>query len=153
MRFVRRSLVALALISMIMSGTAHAADPPSGTLSKSKRSARWSGSFTVSQPDSVGACFGGAEDPICDHYMLKINLGDGARIRVQLPAPSSTSDIDLFVFAPTGAQIGVSEGSFGENEVVEFRHSGRYRNKVYEVRIKPWLVAPGTAYKATAKVR
>ena len=59
----------------------------------------------------------------------------------------------LFVHSPTGSEIGSSGNLIGQAEFVEFRHSGRFRNKPYEVRILPYLVVPGTAYKATAKVK
>jgi hypothetical protein len=139
---------------MLAMGTANAADPASGTLSKSKKSLKWSGSFTLSQPNPVTAdCVGGASDPICDHFMLKVNLGDGARIRVEVPVPNGTTDFDLHVYGPTGNLVGSSANSPGENEIVEFRHSARYRNKAYEVRVVPWLVVPGTTYSGTAKVK
>ena len=153
MKSLRLMLLVTALVGVLFSGTAQAADPPSGTLSKSRKSVSWAGSFVLSQPDSVGGCVGGAEDPICDHFLLKISLGDGTRIRIDLPAPDALSDLDLFVYSPSGSEVGRSANAFGTNEFVEFRHSGRFRNKVYEVRVKPWLVVPGITYKATAKVR
>jgi hypothetical protein len=153
MRFIRVSLLAVALTSMVVSGTAEAATPSKGTLSKKVKTVRWGGSFTVSQPDSFTGCLGGSTDPICDHFLLKVDLADGARIRIDVPAPDAVSDIDLYVYSPSGSEVGSSANSFGTNEVVQFRHSGRFRNKVYEVRIMPWLVVPGTAYRATAKVK
>ncbi len=152
MRFVRAAVAGLIVLA-VLSQPANAATPASGTLSKKLKIVKWTGSFTLSEPDSLTGCLGGATDPICDHFLLKVDLGDGARVRIDLPAPDAVSDVDLYVYAPTGSEVGSSANAFGTNERVEFRHSGRFRNKVYEVRIMPWLVVPGTSYSATAKVR
>jgi hypothetical protein len=153
MKVVRVFLLVIALASVLAAGTAQAADPPSGTLSRKTKSVKWSGTFVASEPSPVAGCLGGSSDPICDHYLLKVNLPDGARIRIDLPAPSATTDLDLFVYAPTGGEVGNSGNLPGEAEFVEFRHSARYTNKPYEILIRPWIVAPGTTYTATAKVR
>lgn len=150
---MRVFILVVALSGLVLAGTAQSADPPSGTLSKSSRSVKWSGTFVAPEPSPVDGCLGGSDDPICDHYLLKINLPEGSRIRVDLPAPSAATDLDLFVYAPTGGLIGTSGNLPGEAEFIEFRHSKRYTNKPYEVLIRPWIVVPGTAYAATAKVR
>ena len=150
MRSARIVTVALAAICVLVSGTAQAADPASGTLSKSKKSVKWSGTFVLSEP--VNECLG-PDDPICDHFMLKIDLKDGSRVRIVLPAPSPVTDIDFYVYAPNGALV-ASSGNFpGEAESAEFRHSARFNKKMYEVRVNPYLVPPGTSYTATASVR
>ena len=146
-------MLVAALVGMIATGTAQAADPPSGTISKSKKSLKWTGSFVASQPWPVEGCAGGSSDPICDHFLLKVNMPEGTRIRIVLPAPSVATDLDLFVYAPTGGLIGTSGNIPGQQELVDFRHSKRYTNKPYEVLIRPFIVVPGTTYSATAKVR
>lgn len=146
-------MLVAALAGMVIQGTAQAADPPSGTLSKSKKTVKWTGSFVASQPSPVEGCLGGSSDPICDHFLLTVNMPEGTRIVVSLPPPSATTDLDLFVYAPNGGLVGTSGNLPGEPEVVEFRHSKRYAGKPYEVLIRPWIVVPGTAYSATAKVR
>lgn len=153
MRLARAAAAGLIAFSVLAQAPAEAATPASGTLSKKAKVLRWSGMFTLSEPDSLTGCLGGSTDPICDHFLLKVALKDGARVRIDLPAPDAVSDLDLYVYSPTGSEVGSSANAFGTNEFVEFRHSGRFRNKVYEVRIMPWLVVPGTTYKATAKVR
>jgi hypothetical protein len=153
MSIARALVAALTVLFIAAQPVANAATPSSGTLSKKSKSVKWNGTFTLSEPDSVGGCVGGSTDPICDHYLLKVNLPDGARIRIDLPAPDGVSDLDLYVYSPTGAEVGSSANFLATNEFVEFRHSGRFRNKPYEVRITPWLVVPGTTYTATAKVR
>ena len=153
MRLVRAAAGGLILLAVLAQPAADAATPAKGTLSKKVKVVKWTGSFTLSEPDSLTGCLGGPTDPICDHFLLKIDLKDGARVRIDVPAPDAVSDIDLYVYAPTGSEVGSSANAFGTNEYVEFRHSGRFRNKVYEVRVMPWLVVPGTTYKATAKVK
>lgn len=153
MRFARVATVGLILLSLFAQASANAATPAFGTLSKKAKVVRWTGTFTLSEPDSLTGCLGGSTDPVCDHFLLKVNLPDGARVRINVPAPDAVSDVDLYVFSPTGSEVGRSANAFGTNEFVEFRHSGRFRNKVYEVRVMPWLVVPGTTYKAAAKVK
>ncbi len=153
MRVMRVLMLVAALTSTIVAGTAQAADPPSGTLSKTSKSVKWTGTFVAPEPSPVEGCLGGSSDPICDHYLLKVNLPEGTRIRIDLPAPSAATDLDLFVYTSTGGLVGTSGNLPGEAESIEFRHSKRYTNKPYEVLIRPWIVVPGTSYAATAKVR
>ncbi len=152
MRPVRVLMLVLALAGTILSGTAQAAEPASGTLSKKVKVIKWTGSFTAPQPWPTDGCAGGSSDPICDHFLLKVNLPEGARVKVVVPGVNAATDLDLFVYAPTGGLIGTSGNLPGEAESVEFKHLARYRNKSYEVLIRPWLVVPGTSYSATAKV-
>ena len=146
-------LLVTALVGLVSVGTAQAATPSSGTLSKKVKSVKWTGSFTLSQPNPAGDCVGGESDPICDHYMLKVNLGDGARIRIDLPTPNGQTDIDFYVYSPAGSLVASSGNLIGTNEFAEFRHSGRFKGKSYEVRIVPFIVVPGTSYAAAAKVK
>ncbi|HYZ93279.1 MAG TPA: PPC domain-containing protein [Actinomycetota bacterium] len=153
MKSARVFLLAAALICTVTASTAQAATPAQGTLSKKVKVVKWSGTFTLSEPNPAGNCLGGSEDPACDYFYLKVDLPDGARIRIDLPAPSATTDLDLYVHSPTGTEMGVSGNLPGQNEFIEFRHSGRFRNKPYEIRVLPYLVVPGTTYNATAKVK
>jgi hypothetical protein len=150
MRSARIIALALLAICVLVSGTAQAANPAKGTLSKSKKSVKWSGSFTLSEP--VNECLG-PDDPICDHFMLKVDLKDGSRVRIVLPSPDATTDIDFYVYAPNGALVANSGNLIGEPESAEFRHSARFNKKEYEVRVSPYLVVPGTTYEAMASVR
>ncbi len=150
MRTVRIIVLAMATLCVLVAGTAEAANPAKGTLSNKKKSLSWTGTFTLSEP--LNECTG-PDDPICDHFMLKIDLKDGARVRIVIPSPSAASDIDFYVYAPNGALVANSGNLIGEAESAEFRHSGRFTGKVYEVRVDPYVVPPGTSYKATATVR
>jgi hypothetical protein len=151
---MRVFLLVTTSLCLVALGTAQAANPSSGTLSRRSKKVQWSGTFTLSEPDPLFGCVGGSSDPICDHYTLKADLPDGARIRIELPVPDATTDLDMYVYNAAGSEVARGASGFGgANEAAEFRHSGRFRNKPYEVRIVPFTVAPGTTYKATARVK
>jgi hypothetical protein len=148
MKPLRLIAVALALVSTLVATTAQAADPPGGTVSKSKRSVSWTGTFDA--PVTELRCEG---PDLCDHFALKVNFGDGTRVTVSIPAVSPATDIDFFVYDPKGVEV-ASSGNFpGEAEVATFTHKAKYRNKPYDVAVVPYLVIPGTTYKANARVR
>lgn len=146
-------LVACAVTLMFVTSfiPVDAATPTSGTLSRTKKTLTWTGSFTASDPSPVEGCAGGTDSPICDHFALKVSLGEGAKIKVSIPGQTAT-DIDMYIYGPTGVLVGFSGNLPGMGEAVEFTHHARYRNKAYTVQMKPYLVVPGTTYKATAKV-
>ena len=151
MKIVRPVVLLFTALAVLLSSTALAATPDKGTISKKKKSVSWTGTLTISIP--VNDCVQGSDSPECDYFYLKVDAPDGARVRVVIPAPSAVSDIDLYVYAANGAQVANSGNIFGETEVAEWRHSARFRNKPYEVRVQAYLVPPGTAYKGTASLR
>jgi hypothetical protein len=151
-RFAKLLVLAGCAAIVVSTVPAGAATPATGTISKTKKTISWTGSFTVSEPVSAlvtEGCIGGATDPICDHFALKVDLGEGARIRVTLPV-GLPNDMDIFVFSPKGALVASSGNLPGESEKAEFVHHAEFRKKPYEVQIVPYLVVPGTTYKATA---
>ena len=148
----------LALVSLIavagllaVNVPAGAATPPGATLSKKKKSVSWTGSFVLSDPSPIDGCVGEDASPICDRFLLKLDLGEGAKVKVALPGQVAT-DIDLYVWAPGHVLVGNSGNLPGEGEAVEFTHRARYRKQAYTVEIKPYAVIPTTTYKATATV-
>jgi hypothetical protein len=156
-----RVLVAAGLASVLLAtASAQAASPPSGTLSKSKRTVSWTGGpFNVSYPiTSVSPCLG-PTDPMCDHFLLKVNMGQGARIKVSIIGSNSglevlqvvagPNDYDLYVYDPDGNVVGSSAGPTS-HESVTFTHKARFRNRPYEVRVIPFLLVPPSTYKGTA---
>jgi hypothetical protein len=149
------TLLAVVAVSGLLAATvpAGAATPATGTLSAKKKSLTWTGTFTLSEPVAnlvTPACVLGESDPICDHFKLKIDLGDGAKVRVSIPGQQAT-DIDFTVFAPDGSEVATSGNLPGASESATFSHRARFRNRPYEVQVVPYLVAPGTTYKATAQ--
>jgi hypothetical protein len=152
---MRRFLTLLSLVAMTgllaVNVPAGAATPAGATLSKKKKSVSWTGSFVLSDPAPIDGCVGEDSSPICDRFLLKLNLGEGAKVKVVLPGQVAT-DIDLYVWAPGHVLVGSSGNLPGEGESVEFTHRARYRNRAYTVEIKPYAVIPTTSYKATATV-
>jgi hypothetical protein len=148
---------ALALASV----PAGAATPATATLSKAKRTLSWTGADTaLSMPltgDLALDCnvFG---DPSCDHFALKIDLGEGAKVQVQIKGenPSRESegtmynDFDIFIYDPNGLKVASGESGNGY-ETVTFTHRARFRKKTYDVAVRPWLVVPGDGYKGYVK--
>ncbi len=162
MRKLIRVLVAAGLVSVLLAtASAQAASPPSGTLSKSKRTVTWTGGpFTVSYPiTSVAPCLNGASDTMCDHFLLKVNMGQGAKIKVSIIGSNSgleilqvvagPNDYDLYVYDPDGNEVGSSAGPTS-HESVTFTHKARFRNRPYEVRVIPFLLVPPSTYNGTA---
>ena len=80
-------------------------------------------------------------------------MGEGATVRIVLPLPNPAMDIDLYVYNPRGVQVAESTGFIAENEALTFVHKAQFRNKAYDVTVVPYIVPPGTSYKATASVR
>jgi hypothetical protein len=159
--FKQIALVCTVAALVGVAGTAGAAAPPSGTLSKTRRTLTWKGGpYTTSYPTSDVQCLNGQADTMCDHFYLKIDMGQGALIRVSITPSASglealqvvagPNDFDLFVYSPDGALVGQSAGSTGY-ESVTFAHKAIYRNRPYEVRVVPFLVVPGATYKGTAR--
>jgi hypothetical protein len=156
-------LTVLVLSGWLASGRADAAKPRSGGLNYKVRTLKWSGGpFNVSYPTTELACAQGASDPFCDHYKLKVNMGQGAKIQIAIKSSRSgleagqgiggltaaPNDFDMFLFDPGGHQV-TSAGTFKGDEKMRFLMKSKYRNKAYEVRIVPFLIVPGTTYKGT----
>lgn len=162
MRAWRVLAVGVVVFGLWAQPAAHAADPASGSITKSKRSVSWSGGpIYLSQPNPVASdCLGGSSDPTCDYYALTVTLGEGAKVQVKVTTARPNTDdgvngvqgddYDLFIYAPNGALVAEGANPRG-NETAEFRHRKQYNGKPYEVRITPWLVLPGSTYKGTAK--
>ena len=161
-KLIRVIVAAFAAGMLLTSATAHAAAPAGGTLSKSKRTLTWAGpawNYAIPWPDASLFC----TDAQCDHFKLKINMGDGARIKVTAKASSTPvdffqnfagegvapNDIDLFIYDPNGNEVGESAGPTGR-ESVTFTVKGKFRNKAYDVMVSPWLMLPGGTYSGMA---
>jgi len=148
---------------------ARAAAPGAGSITKTKRSLAWKGaSFTVSDPapDPSGlnlyapSC---QTDSMCDHFKLKITLGDKAQIQIRIttahPNPPGTfagvtslepvtgDDYDLYVYDPSGALVSGAQGTTEKgNEKVVFTHKKRFNGRYYDVAVRAWAVQPGSTY-------
>ncbi len=148
---------------------AHGAAPSSGTLTKSKRTAKWSGGpFTLSDPtDPVGLGIPPApschRNSSCDHFALKIRLDEGAKVEIAVKTPNPNppdglqpitgDDYDIYVYDPNGIEVSGGKGATVKgNEKVTITHKKKFNGKAYDVAIRPWAVMPGSTYSGTAKV-
>jgi hypothetical protein len=137
------------LVGAFLSATspAFAADPPSGTLTKTKEVTWTGGPFTGSNP----AVCAGPSDPSCDHFHLTIDssvaAGDG--ILVAIDGANESDDYDLFVFYPDGSLAGSKATSSGDEAVV-VEHRTDKGTGPYEIRVQPFLVTPGSTYQGLA---
>jgi hypothetical protein len=146
-KLIRPLIAAVAAGVLLASVPAQAATPGSGTLSKAGQKLSWTGSFIVSTLEARCDVV-----DVCDHFTLKVNMGEGARVRVVLPAPNPATDLDFSIYDSRGIEVAHSGNFPGENEAATFIHKARFRNKAYDIAVIPYLVVPGTTYKATASV-
>ena len=134
--------VALAAVAVagLATGSAQAAPKPAkATLDAARPKVAWTGA-----PGNVNPveCTG----PLaCEHFKLKI-VPTGQAVKIVLDVPANM-DFDLYVYAPNGIEAGNSGNLPGEDEVVVLKAP---KPGVYDVVVQPYLVVPGTAYKATA---
>lgn len=134
---------ALALMLLVASAVPSQATTSSSSVSGASPRAQWQGSFTA---PNAAACVS-ASDPTCDHHLLTVDAPVGDIVRVSIDgAPSD--DLELFVYAPSGKELGRSVGP-GSDETVAFHHRAR-KATTYEVRVQPARVMPGSAYVGAA---
>jgi hypothetical protein len=167
---MRKLLSVVAFVSALcLALPAVAATPESGKLTKSKRSIAWSGSapFPGESPfpgppyvsDAIDQnCHSDPTNFTCDHFALKITLGEGASVQIKITDPASNppggtspingDDWDLYVYDPTGKLI-ASSTSPTARESVTIAHHKQFNGKTYDVSVRPWLVQPGAGYKGT----
>lgn len=122
----------------------------------------WKGTATLSSPffvDSTLDC-NLVRDPSCDHFALKLDLGEGAKIEITLKAEDAAdpndptsfyNDWDVYVYAPGPPAAPIAVGAEIGNESVTFTHRAVHRNKPYDIALRSWLSIPGSTYTATAK--
>jgi hypothetical protein len=139
-----------ALALAVHAAPAHAADPGSATIDR-KQDAEWTGSFLASNPLPV-AC-ADAADPTCDHFSLTVDGRPGTHVAVAITAEDADAlDLDLQVFSPNGQMIKTSTSS-GATEYLVFEVDPEaHGSGAYEVRVQPWTVLPGAAYRGVAAV-
>ena len=163
-RFLKLLALAGCAAMVITAVPAEAASPASATLSKAHRTASWSGadatlSSIVFDPIGIGNDCNLLGDPFCDHFFLKIDLGEGAKIQLQIkgddPATGGTkpyNDFDVYIYAPGPAAAPIATGTTDKgNETVTFTHRARWRKQNYDIAVRPWLVTPGSSYKGSVK--
>jgi hypothetical protein len=136
-------------IAALFTATAYAAEPGSGTVSKGKRTANWTGGpFTASVPNQLGCI--GPSDPTCDAFALTVDVRPGSRFAVAITTAAVDDDYDLYVYYPDGTEAGRSANS-GGNESVVIEHTTLHGSGPYAVRVLPFSVAIGSTYDGVAR--
>jgi len=157
-RILRSPLIPLSaaalLIGALVSGTASAANPGSGTITPAVSTA-WNGeTYTRLVPDQ-NACPSKTADPtnaVCDHFILTVNVpanyyatrSGGAEVKISWP--DTADDFDLFIYKGNTLVASSAQGNTNTEMATIDRASG-----TYEVRVSPFLVT-NSAYKGTAKL-
>ncbi len=163
-RFVKLSALVGCAAILIAAVPARAATPATAAISAKKKTASWQGaeatfSSIAFDPIGIGNDCNLLGDPFCDHFFLKIDLGEGAKIQLQIkgddPATGGSkpyNDFDVFIYAPGPAAAPIAVGTSDKgNETVTFTHRARWRKQNYDIAVRPWLVLPGASYKGSIK--
>lgn len=143
-RNLARALTSMLLLALPFAATVQAAEPASGTLSGANDEATWSGTFFASNPAVCATSI----DPACDHFRLTIDAASIKRVLIAI-APDEAfkdDDYDLFVFDDQGVLLASQADSDGFESVVIENAGAAF----YEVRVQPFLVAPGSTYRGVA---
>ena len=141
MKKLLKVMLAAVAVAGLAAGSAQAASKPSkATLDAAHPKVAWTGAANNVNPvECVGPL-------ACEHFALKIVPIPGQNVRITLDVPANM-DYDLYVYAPNGIEAGNSGNLPGEDEVVLLKTP---KPGVYDVVVQPYLIVPGTAYKATA---
>lgn len=140
--FGRGLIYAAALI--LLSSSAWAANPSSGTVSETSPQTSWRGGPLT--PTASATC-GGPSNTACDNFRLTIVPPSYAfRVEITL-TPQLADDYDLEVYGPDGTLQGSSGNAPGGAEQVVL---GNPAAGVYTVSASPYVAL--TAYNATAKI-
>lgn len=134
-------LTSMIFLALPLTATVQAAEPAGGTLDDPGDEAAWSGSFAAPNP----AVCATSVDPLCDHFQLTI-AGTSIRrvlIAVAPDAGFEDDDYDLFVYDDQGVLLASQADGDGFESVVIENTGAAY----YEVRVQPFLVTPGSAYR------
>lgn len=159
----RAYAIAVSAAVLLTTVPAQSATPSAAMLTRSKRTATWKGTATLSSPYFVTSELDCnlVADPACDHFALRIDLGEGAKIQLTLKAEDAAdpndpakvyNDWDAYVYAPGPPAAPIAYGAEIGNESFTFTHEAKHRRQPYDIAIRSWFSIPGTTYTATAKV-
>jgi len=139
-----RVLASLLLLALAPAALVQAAEPSSGTLSDPNDEVTWFGAPFASNPVACPT----SVDPSCDHFRLTIASTSIKRVLIAIaPDPGfEADDYDLFVFDDQGVLLASQADGDGFESVVIENTGAAF----YEVRVQPWLVAPGSTYRGVA---
>jgi len=175
-------LVAAVAAMCVLVLPVRASTPNGGTISKAKRSLKWTGGpFYASDPapDPVSSFLGLGiyayspschTDNLCDHFSVRMSLGDNAKVQIKIttahPNPPGTfagvdslqpvtgDDYDVYVYDPNGTLVSGDHGATEKgNETVTITHSKQFNGKPYDIAVRPWAVSPGSTYSGAVQVQ
>ncbi|MDP9444878.1 MAG: glycoside hydrolase [Actinomycetota bacterium] len=148
---------ALALTLLQATQSAQAANPDSGTVKPTDRTASWSGQYYAAGATvDPAACPPKAVDvldAVCDHYTLKVPVkpaywdgrDGGAEVTIQWQDPDD--DFDMYIYKGDDLVASSAQGGTNEETALIAKASG-----TYEVRVLPFLVTD-SGYQGTATFR
>lgn len=142
-----KSMLAVLVAAVFISGSASAATPGSGSVSEASTSVSWTGGPL---PSSGSANCGGPDSPQCDNFKLEIVPPSyGFQVDIVL-VPQLADDWDLQVYGPDGALLKSSGNAPGQQETVTLVNPAA---GVYTVSAAPYLVTLSYGASATISKR
>jgi len=130
-----RRILPLLLAATALAAPALAADPESGTLSKSSPQVKWSGSTTNGGATTIPAVAnGGAEacvSPSCDTFALKI-ADAGGNLKIKADAPDTGGFLMVQLVKPDGSKIyaGGAEAETSTTVALKNAPAGDYKVEI-----------------------
>ena len=147
--------VILVLSVAILSVSAFAASPESGSIANKNDEATWSGGpYYVSNPATTAGAVKPVPcdlgQPACDTFRLTIAAGGIKQVLVAI-APATgfeTDDYDLHVYNDKGVRVAEDADGDGYESVIISTVDG---SAYYDVRVQPYIVNPGSSYSGVAQ--
>lgn len=149
----RFSRLVVIVVGMMLSLSAFAANPASGSVDGQKDEAVWTGGpFYAPNPSTTGGlvkqvpCDVG--QPVCDNF--RVTAASSVKQLLIAIAPAQgfeTDDYDLYVYNDQGVQIAYNADGDGYESVVIDNTGSAY----FDVRVQPWLINPGSSYSGVAQ--
>ena len=152
MKFRSLSIALTLVLVGVVSLSAFAANPATGSVS-SKDDATWSGGpFYVSNPLTTAGltkqvpCDLGS--PVCDSFRVTAESGVKQILVAIAPAPGfEADDYDLYAYNAAGVLIGTDADGDGYESLVIENDGSEY----YDVRVQAYLVGAGSSYNGVAQ--
>ncbi len=148
--FQLAAVITLGVLSM----TADAASPASGTVDGNQGETTWTGGpFYASNPATTGGlikqvpCDVG--QPACDNFRVTASSNVKELLIAIAPAEGfETDDYDLHVYNDRGERVGEDASDNGyESSVISNDGTSAY----FDIRVQPWLVLPGSSYSGVVQ--
>jgi hypothetical protein len=148
-------VVAVAALVALVSVSANAAAPTSGTLQRDGDTVSWSG---ASEDPQVNYKCTGPDDPACDTFRLTLAHTGPFDLTIEITTTVPAEDWDLKVYAPNGDPVALDGINTAVAEVpnpglatvLETATIREVQPGTYTIVAQPYLVGPGSTYSASA---